>query len=961
VILNMSDPTIQNIAWILSMVAGTLALYILALNWRHPTNQLVALLLAVVAVNNFAEGALLGAGDGYQALLPIVLLAITTPMILPLLMIVTPRLLKPEWLKDRWRWIWWGMGGLALLPGVLTLVDLLSGTRLFFTGLAQENYQGGFIPLAVYSGGAVASVLKGINFIVLFFLLVVFYIYVAIFDKNTSQATKILAWILFGAVGVSGALLIAFQALFPISFGPLLISSLFGFVYGYAAFHQMISEHRRQIGNLRARLTVLVLVVTAPLLFALAFLITARVGDYLEQRSLEILKTVNQGAIANTDLWLDYHTRVLRQVSTLSDVTSMEGDRQKPVLDTLALTYDYLYLVSTTDLSGRNLARSSGESLATDADQVWFQDVIGGEPITYQTLAGSPNGQSSLAMAVPIYGKDLKIAGVLMLASELAELQKRIEPITFGESGYIFLVDEMNRVIVHPELSYITELRDLSTYPPVAMVRQGKQGQLKFVDDGGVRWRAYGTQLENGWGVIAQQTEAEILAPRQTLRQVSFWISLVGLSFLSVVVWLTVRQSLHPVQSLTRTASAILEGNLNRKAPVESEDELGFLAETFNKMTRQLRDSISNLEERVARRTADLERRSNQLQAAAMVSKEVAGIRDVQQMLSQTAKLISRYFDFYHAGIFIIDDAHEYAVLQAANSEGGQRMLARGHKLRVGQVGIVGYVADVGVPRIALDVGADAVFFNNPDLPMTRSEMALPLKARGRVIGVLDVQSIEESAFSNEDIETLQVMADQVALALDNAQLLQESRDALEELRVLYGQQTRQVWKEHLERGPISFRYTRTGLILGEDSLREENQQNEAELTPVTSPILQMKDGKHEMQVPLILRGQVLGSLILRRELDQKSWSQDDLRLAVDLIAQVLPALENARLVEEIQERAQLESLVGQVSSRIQGSLDLETVLKTAVQEIGLAVNATRVQIRLEKDGEGENSPNEKQ
>jgi GAF domain-containing protein len=163
--------------------------------------------------------------------------------------------------------------------------------------------------------------------------------------------------------------------------------------------------------------------------------------------------------------------------------------------------------------------------------------------------------------------------------------------------------------------------------------------------------------------------------------------------------------------------------------------------------------------------------------------------------MNQTVQLISSYFGYYHAGIFILDDVREYAVLQAANSEGGQRMLARGHKLRIGQVGIVGNVADIGVPRIALDVGDDAIFFNNPDLPLTRSEIALPLKARGQVIGVLDVQSIDEAAFSNDDVETLQVLADQVALALDNARLLKESRDALEELRNLYGQRTRQAGK----------------------------------------------------------------------------------------------------------------------------------------------------------------------
>jgi GAF domain-containing protein/HAMP domain-containing protein len=956
VILNLADPTIQYIAWILAMMAGTLALYILVLNWQNPTNQLVALLLAVVGINNYAEGVLIGAGDSSQAYMMVVLLAITTPMTLPLLMVVTPRLLKPDWLENRWRWAWWGMGFLALLPGILTLVDLLVGTRLYFTSLASGDYQGGFVKLAVYTGGVVAPVVKAINIYVLFLFLVGFYVYVAIFDKNATRNMKILAWFLFGAVGISGTFLIAFQPLLPLSLGPLLTGSLFAFVYGYAAFQQMISERRKQKGSLRVRLTVLVLAVTAPLLFALVFLATARVSAFLEQRSLENLQTANQAVISNVTLWLDDHTRALRQAASLPDVTSMEADRQKPVLESLAATYDYMYLVSTTDMNGMNLARSDDESPKDYADREWYKDVIGGKRAAYQILVGRTSGQPSLVMAVPIYGEDLKVAGVLMFASEIEELQKRIGSNVFGKTGYVFLVDEQNQVIIHPELSYITELRDLSAYPPVVTMRQGIQGQVRFADDEGVRWRATVAQSENGWGVIAQQTEAEILSPLQTLRQISLWISLAGLLFLSVVVWLTVRQSLSPVQSLTSTASAILEGNLNRKAPVESDDELGFLAEMFNRMTRQLRESISNLEERIARRTADLERRSNQLRAAAMVSKEAAGIRDIQQMLSQTTQLISRYFDFYHAGIFIVDDAREYAVLQAANSEGGQRMLARGHKLRVGQVGMVGYVADVGVPRIALDVGEDAVFFNNPDLPMTRSEMALPLKARDLVIGVLDVQSIEESAFSNEDIETLQVMADQIALALDNAQLLKESRDALEELQMLYGQQTRQVWKEHLEGGALSFKYSRTGLISGEDVYREGSLQEEDKTARVTSPVLRTKDGKHEMQVPLVLRGQMLGSLILRREIDQKPWTQDDLRLATDLIAQVLPALENARLLEEIQERAQMEGLIGQVSSRIQSSLDLETVLKTAVQEIGLAVNATRVQIRLEKDGEGGNS-----
>jgi signal transduction histidine kinase/putative methionine-R-sulfoxide reductase with GAF domain len=179
--------------------------------------------------------------------------------------------------------------------------------------------------------------------------------------------------------------------------------------------------------------------------------------------------------------------------------------------------------------------------------------------------------------------------------------------------------------------------------------------------------------------------------------------------------------------------------------------------------------------------TADLERRSVQLEAAAQVAREATAIRDVNQLLDETVRLISERFGFYHAAIFLVDEKGEYAVLRAASSEGGQQMLARVHKLRVGRVGIVGYVAGSGEPRIALDVGKDAVFFSNPDLPETRSEMALPLKVQERTIGVLDVQSTEAKAFGEEDVTVLQTMADQVAIALENARLFQAVEQELGE------------------------------------------------------------------------------------------------------------------------------------------------------------------------------------
>jgi GAF domain-containing protein len=184
-----------------------------------------------------------------------------------------------------------------------------------------------------------------------------------------------------------------------------------------------------------------------------------------------------------------------------------------------------------------------------------------------------------------------------------------------------------------------------------------------------------------------------------------------------------------------------------------------------------------------ARLFEETRRRTVQLEAASEVARDTTAILDVDQLLDETVHLISKQFGFYHAGVFLVDERGEYAMLRAASSEGGQRMLERDHKLAVGKIGIVGYVTATGEPRIALDVGKDAIHFVNPDLPNTRSEMALPLISRGRVIGALDVQSTDEAAFSEDDVAVLQTLADQLATAIENARLYEQAVNTAEQLK----------------------------------------------------------------------------------------------------------------------------------------------------------------------------------
>src|SRR5215217_6087848 len=227
-------------------------------------------------------------------------------------------------------------------------------------------------------------------------------------------------------------------------------------------------------------------------------------------------------------------------------------------------------------------------------------------------------------------------------------------------------------------------------------------------------------------------------------------------------------------------------------------------------MAEQLQEVIGKLEQRVADRTKDLESQTFRLRVAAEIARDAAAAQDLDELLTRAAELIHGRFNFYHIGIFLLDNNKEYAVLVASPTEAGRKMIELKHKLRVGEMGIVGRVSATGEPRIALDTGADSTFFNNPYLSDTHSEMALPLKVENNVIGVLDVQSDQPQAFNEEDVAIMQVMADQLATAIERTRLLQEVERNLKELESAYGLFTRDNWKKMTEdtaTGSLGYRF----------------------------------------------------------------------------------------------------------------------------------------------------------
>lgn len=341
----------------------------------------------------------------------------------------------------------------------------------------------------------------------------------------------------------------------------------------------------------------------------------------------------------------------------------------------------------------------------------------------------------------------------------------------------------------------------------------------------------------------------------------------------------------------------------------------------------------------------EAKRRAAYLSAATAISSEAVSVeRDPQELLDRVVRLISERFGFYHTGIFLLDANKEWAILQAASSEGGQRMLARGHRLRAGVAGvgqgIVGDVAHRGEYRVAIDVGEDATFFDNPDLPETRSEIALPLRVRDDVIGVLDVQSIEADAFSTEDVTVLQALADQVAVAINNVQLFQQVEESVEAERRAYGNLTREAWQALLRVRPdLAFVSDASGTA---PFAHWEPQMKEAVLSGHV-----VSDAESDVvAVPIRLRDQVIG-VIDGRKPDGTSWSEDEIGLLQALTDQFSTALEGARLYEATQRRAAREGAIREIADEMQRATDIDSLLRITAEALNRTLHSSRVYVRM--------------
>jgi PAS domain S-box-containing protein len=350
-----------------------------------------------------------------------------------------------------------------------------------------------------------------------------------------------------------------------------------------------------------------------------------------------------------------------------------------------------------------------------------------------------------------------------------------------------------------------------------------------------------------------------------------------------------------------------------------------------------------------ARLFEETRKRAGQLQTAAEVSRAASSILDPDELLRQAVDLIQRRFDLYYSGIFLVDEAGQYAVLRAGTGEAGRKMLERGHRLEVGGESMIGWCVANAQARIALDVGQEAVRFENPLLPDTRSEMALPLISRGRVIGAVTVQSSEEAAFSAEDITVLQSVADQLANAIENAHLLETTQTRLEQVILLSeisaaasssldlitvladiarrmtdffevehcgivvrepGGERMYVAAEYPDRGTVDIEVATTGYPLAELVMQKgqilaiEDPQNDPRMGPEQEWARDL-DVQSALFIPLIAQEQVIGSIGLDVVGQPRHFSEVEIAVAQTVAAQISMAVQNTRLFASVESQVE--------------------------------------------------------
>jgi GAF domain-containing protein/HAMP domain-containing protein len=546
------------------------------------------------------------------------------------------------------------------------------------------------------------------------------------------------------------------------------------------------------------------------------------------------------------------------------------------------------YDMSLTDVYGGLLASTSLPSNYYQGIQIWWQTTYSngaGQVYITPPVYNSSLKQNVVTIALPVRDRNTqKVIGILRTTYALTGIEGLVNDIRIGQTGYanIYFPSGPTQYIRNGQLLladtiFLDQVSKLSGKPYGEVISQGKDS---YVSQAMIKPATPNQQVEAlGWWLVIQQERSELLAPVTQQTQQAGFLSAIIVGIVSGLAILLAQFLAGPILRLTETAEQIRSGDLAARASVESDDEVGNLASTFNSMTYQLRQTLQGLEKRVAERTRELT-------LAGQVSRALSQERNLDDLLKTAVNMIQESFDLYYTQIYLTDPSGRVLVLRSGYGEVGEELIRRAHRLPVGAGSINGQAAFEKKAMIVADTTSSATFRANPLLPNTRSEMAVPLLVGYQLVGVLDMQSEYTGAFSAESLPAYEALAGQLAIAVENAALNEQAQTARLELETQARRLTREGWQGFLD---AIERKERIGFSLEEDGI-----------FPLEGTMSSFPE-KNALKVPIEVIGEQVGAIQFEKE-DQGAWSDDEKTLVNTVTAQVARQIDNLRLLAQAEQ-----------------------------------------------------------
>jgi GAF domain-containing protein/HAMP domain-containing protein len=495
---------------------------------------------------------------------------------------------------------------------------------------------------------------------------------------------------------------------------------------------------------------------------------------------------------------------------------------------------------------------------------------------------------------------------------------------------------------VTPIMAALTPMMSQDTSAPASVTFTNQRGIPSF---GQVLWL---NSLHAG--IVYQIDNSRVFASLNSLIPFTVGVFLAALLAMGLVLSLGTQRVFRPLAGLADIARRFSEGDFGQRAEARSKDEIGLLAHSFNQMADQLQATISDLERRVAERTRDLENQTLRLRTAAEVARDATLAPTLEELLDRAARLMLDRFRLHHVGIFLLDETRHYAVLRAAPSPIGRNMMAASYRVPLGEKGAVSQAAATGEPSLVRSGDPDFPNLGDGFHQATRAELALPLRTNEGIIGVLDLQSDSTEGLGPADTSVMQILADQLAAALERSRLMLQVQARLRQLEQSYLTTTEKTWMPAAGRRQPVRGYTYDNVRLEPVSAVPHAAllALKTGTTQVTQASGRQQDPHQVAAVPIQLRGQTLGVIHVNFRGGQVP--QQTLALIQDAANRLGTGIENIRLLEDSLARANKERLIGEIASRIGSSMNVRNIVRTAAEELGRALPGTEVSIRFRSE-----------